>query len=74
MSTINLHQTTTLTPDQYIVGLTDFGPGRSKIFGNSADDYLKVHHTAPLRPTSRRALAASGNAFTTTGPIQPALS
>ena len=27
MSTINLHQTTTLTPEQYIVGLTDFGPG-----------------------------------------------
>ena len=43
MSTINLHQTTTLTPEQYIVGLTDFGPGRSKIFGNSADEYLKVH-------------------------------
>jgi hypothetical protein len=43
MSTINLHQTTTLTPEQYIVGLTDFGPGRSKIFGNSTDEYLKVH-------------------------------
>ena len=24
--------------------LTDFGPGRSKLFGNSADAYLKVHH------------------------------
>ena len=43
MSTINLHQTTTLTPEQYIAGLTDFGPGRSKLFGNSADEYLKVH-------------------------------
>jgi hypothetical protein len=43
MSTIHLHQTTTLTPDQYIAGLTDFGPGRSKLFGNSADAYLKVH-------------------------------
>ena len=43
MSTIHLHQTTTLTPEQYIAGLTDFGPGRSKIFGNSADQYLKVH-------------------------------
>jgi len=32
-----------LTPEQYIAGLTDFGPGRSKLFGNSADDYLKVH-------------------------------
>jgi len=43
MSTIHLHQTTTLTPDQYVAGLTDFGPGRSKLFPNSADDYLKVH-------------------------------
>jgi hypothetical protein len=43
MSTIHLHQTTTLTPEQYIAGLTDFGPGRSKLFANSADDYLKLH-------------------------------
>jgi hypothetical protein len=43
MSTIHLHQTTRLTPEQYVAGLTDFGPGRSKIFGNSADGYLKVH-------------------------------
>jgi hypothetical protein len=32
-----------LTPGQYVSGLTDFGPGRSKVFGNSADEYLKVH-------------------------------
>jgi hypothetical protein len=43
MSTTHLHQTTTLTPEQYIAGLTDFGPGRAKLFGNSADEYLKVH-------------------------------
>ena len=43
MSTIHLHQTTTLTPEQYVAGLTDFGPGRAKLFGNSADEYLKVH-------------------------------
>ena len=41
---IHFHQTTTLTPEQYIAGLTDFGPGRAKLFGNSADQYLKVHH------------------------------
>ena len=40
---IHLHHTTTLTPEQYIAGLTDFGPGRAKLFGNSADEYLKVH-------------------------------
>ena len=44
MSTIHLHRTTTATPEQYVAGLTDFGPGRSKLFGNSADAYLKVHH------------------------------
>ena len=42
---IHFHQTTTLTPEQYVAGLTDFGPGRSKLFGNSADDYLKVHRS-----------------------------
>src|SRR5438046_6531786 len=44
MSTIYLHQTTNLTAEQYIAALTDFGPGRSKLFSNSTDDYLKVHH------------------------------
>jgi hypothetical protein len=47
MSTIHFHQTTTSTPEQFIAGLTDFGPGRSKLFGNSADEYLKVHHQGP---------------------------
>ena len=44
MSTIHLRQTTTSTPEQYIAGLTELGPGRSKVFGNSADDHLEVHH------------------------------
>jgi hypothetical protein len=43
MATIHMHQTTTSTPEQFIAGLTDFGPGRQKLFGNSADEYLKVH-------------------------------
>ena len=43
MSTIHLRQRTTLTPEQYILGLTDFGPGRSKLFSNSTDESLKVH-------------------------------
>jgi hypothetical protein len=47
MSTIHLHQTTTATPEQYVAGLTDFGPGRSKLFGNSADEYLTVHQRGP---------------------------
>jgi hypothetical protein len=44
MSTIRLHQTTTLTPSQYIARLIDFGPGRQKLFGNSADEDLELHH------------------------------
>jgi hypothetical protein len=47
MSTIHLHQTTTATPEQLLAGLTDFGPGRSKLFGNSTDEYLKVHDRGP---------------------------
>ena len=47
MSTFHLHRTTRLTPEQYIAGLTDFGPGRAKLFGNSEDGYLKVHHRGP---------------------------
>jgi len=47
MSSIHLHQTTTATPEQFIAGLTDFGPGRAKLFGNSADAYLKVHSRGP---------------------------
>jgi hypothetical protein len=44
MSTIHFHQTTKATPEQFIAALTDFGPGRDKLFPNSADAYLKVHH------------------------------
>lgn len=43
MPTIHVTETTTSTPAQFVAALTDFGPGRSKIFGNSADKYLKVH-------------------------------
>ena len=47
MSTIHFHETTTSTPEQFIAGLTDFGPGRSKLFGRSADDNLEVHDQGP---------------------------
>ena len=48
MSTIHFHQATTSTPEQFIASLTDFGPGRQKLFGNSADEYLKVHRLGRL--------------------------
>jgi len=47
MATLRFHQTTTATPEDFIAGLTDFGPGRSKLFKNSADSYLDVHGVGP---------------------------
>ncbi|MDT5192249.1 MAG: hypothetical protein QOI28_4500 [Mycobacterium sp.] len=47
MSTIHFDQNTTVTPQQFIAGLTDFGPGRSKLFAKSADADLVVHHQGP---------------------------
>jgi hypothetical protein len=47
MTTLHFHQTTTSTPEQFIAGLTDFGPARSQVFPNSASEYLKVHERGP---------------------------
>jgi hypothetical protein len=47
MTTLHFKEITTATPEQFVAGLTDFGPGRSKLFGNSADEYLEVHHRGP---------------------------
>ncbi len=43
MSNIHFRKSTTLSPEQFIAGLTDFGPGRAELFPNSADSYLTVH-------------------------------
>jgi hypothetical protein len=48
MATIHVHETTTATPEQFVAGLTDFGPGRSQLFGRSSDKYLKVHDQGPM--------------------------
>jgi hypothetical protein len=47
MPTFHFHETTTSTPEQFIAGLTDFGPGRAELFENSADGYLDVHNQGP---------------------------
>lgn len=47
MTTINIHQTTTATPAQILAAFTDFGPGRSTIFANSTDEYLRVYSQGP---------------------------
>jgi hypothetical protein len=49
MTTVHLHQTTTATPGQFLAALTDFGPGRAKIFPNSKDGYLEVHDQGPTQ-------------------------
>jgi hypothetical protein len=43
VATLHYHENTTATPEQFVAAVTDFGPGRSELFGNSADGYLKVH-------------------------------
>jgi hypothetical protein len=47
MATLHFQATTTATPEQFVAALTDFGPGRSKVFGNTTDDNLKVHSQGP---------------------------
>jgi len=47
MTAIHFSEVTTSTPEQFIAGLTDFGPGRSQLFANSHDDYLQVHDQGP---------------------------
>lgn len=43
MTIIHFTEKTTATPEQFVASLTDFGPGRQQLFGNSSDEYLKVH-------------------------------
>jgi hypothetical protein len=47
MATLHFTANTTATPEQFVAALTDFGPGRAKVFENSADDELKVHSQGP---------------------------
>jgi hypothetical protein len=75
MSTIHLKETTTATPKQFIDALTDFGPGRSKLCGNSAIECVKVHDRSPAQADVTEGLGRHlGAAWTTTGPIPTASS
>jgi hypothetical protein len=51
MPTFHFKEITTATPEQFIAGLTDFGPGRSQLFANSADASLEVHSQGPMMLT-----------------------
>ena len=43
MATFDITETTTATPEQFLAALTDFGPDRAEIWGNSQEQFLKVH-------------------------------
>ncbi|NUS91181.1 MAG: hypothetical protein HOQ36_02035 [Nocardia sp.] len=47
MATLHFTATTTATPEQFVAALTDFGPDREQLFGNSTDEYLEVHSRGP---------------------------
>jgi hypothetical protein len=47
MATIRFHTTANSSPEEFVAGLTDFGPGRAKLFAFSADNYLVVHDQGP---------------------------
>jgi hypothetical protein len=47
MPTIRFSETTSATPEEFVAAVTDFGPGRGELFGNSTDDYMKVHSQGP---------------------------
>jgi hypothetical protein len=47
MATVHLHATMNSSPEQFIACLTDFGPGRKELFGNSTDETLEVHSKGP---------------------------
>lgn len=43
MATVHVKQTATVAPDRFIAALTNFGPGRGKIFAYSHEDSVKVN-------------------------------
>jgi len=67
MATLHFTQTTSSTPAQFLAGLTDFGPGREQIFGNSADSYLKLHSRGLDQADVTEGSGGVWEACTTTG-------
>jgi hypothetical protein len=43
MTTIDVTERTTVTPQQFLDALTDFGPDRSQVWTNSKPEFLVVH-------------------------------
>ena len=51
-------------PAQFLAGITDFGPGRQEIFGNSADEFLEVHDLGADSADVTEGTGNNGNAVT----------
>ena len=64
MRTYHLHETTTATPAQVLAGITDFGPGRQQIFGNSGDEFLEVHDQGAASADVTEGTGKNGHALT----------
>ena len=59
MRSYHLHENTTATPEQLLAAITDFGPGRQEVFGNSAAKFLRVQDLGADTLTSPRAPAVT---------------
>jgi hypothetical protein len=64
MRTYKLHETTTATPEQVLAAITDFGPGRQQIFGNSGDEFLEVHDRGATFADVTEGTGKNGKALT----------
>ena len=64
MRTYHLHETTTATPAQILSAITDFGPGRQEIFGNSGDEFLEVHDRGATSADVTEGTGKNGRALT----------
>ena len=69
MSTIHLHQTTTLTPSSTSPALPTSGLAARRSLATALTSTSRCIAAAPPKPTSPKARAVIGNACTTTGPI-----
>lgn len=47
MGDVRVSATGRFAPERFVAALTDFGPARSTLFGNSQDGYLQVHEVGP---------------------------
>jgi len=63
MPTIRLTETTTVTPERFIAALTEFGPGRSKVWTNSTPEYLQVHSLSETSADVTEGSSAGGGTW-----------